>query len=367
MKKFLFLAVVIILSGCSSDEAVETRTFYLGFTPFPYAISQEAVDFTYEKIAADADIINHHFDNGVPWIEAENNDPFHINITNDWQFRKNSTPAGHKIYVSVTPINFFRTGLANYRATEEDMELPAPWNTYSFNDEPVKKAYLNYCKRIIEFFEPDFFNMAIEANLLYFNNSPLWNDYLELHEYIYAELKSEYPDLPIFCSVVGAHMLPNTFTGNNYLALRAATLQLLDHSDLYALSLYPYLTAYLGNPYPDNMLTELFSISTKPLAIAETGYVAQTFSIDVEGGKLTIVSDQNKQEKYMNDLLKACTKRKANFVINFVVRDYDDLWEAIGSPTGVAIAWRDSGLYDEDGNERKALTTWKNYLKKPLP
>jgi hypothetical protein len=115
------------------------------------------------------------------------------------------------------------------------------------------------------------------------------------------------------------------------------------------------------------MLTELFSISTKPLAIAETGYAAQTFSIDMEGGTLTIVSDQNKQEKYMSDLLKARTKREAKFVINFVLRDYDDLWEEIGSPTDIAIAWRDSGLYDEDGNPRKALTRWRDYLEKPLP
>lgn len=367
MKKFLVLMMLATFASCSSDDPAATRPFYLGFTPFPYAISQEAVDFTYEKIAADADIVNHHFDNGVPWVEAEQDEPFHINIINDWQFRKNSTPKGHKIYISVTPIDFFRTGLARYRAAEEDMELPEPWDTYSFNDEPVKTAYLNYCKRIIDFFEPDYFNMAIEANLLYFNHSPLWNDYLELHEFIYTELKSEYPDLPVFCSVAAAHMLPGTFAGNDPMALRAATSELLEHSDLYALSLYPYLTAYLGNPYPDNMFTELFSISDKPLAIAETGYAAQTFSIDTEGGTLTVVSDQRKQEKYINELLKACTKHKARFVINFVLRDYDDLWEEIGSPTDVTIAWRDSGLYDEDGNPRKALTTWKNYLKKPLP
>ncbi len=367
MKKFLFLAIALMLSACDLDEPAETRTFYLGFTPFPYAISQQAVEFTYEKIASDADIVNHHFDNGVPWVEAENDDPFHINVTNDWQHRKSSTPAGHKVYVSVTPINFLRTGLAKYRAAEEDMELPEPWDSYSFNDEPVKKAYLNYCKRIMDFFEPDFFNMAIEANLLYFNDSPLWEDYLELHEFIYTELKLEYPDLPVFCSVVGAHMLPDTFSDNDHLALRTATLQLLEHSDVYAISFYPYLSAYLGNPYPENVFEELFSISDLPLAIAETGYAAQTFSIDTEFGPLTIVSDQDKQEQYIKDLLKACTKRKARFVINFVLRDYDDLWEAIGSPTDVAIAWRDSGLYDEDGNERKALQIWKNYLDKPLP
>lgn len=367
MKKFLFLLVFVAAGSCNSDESAQTRPFYMGFTPFPYDVSQEAVDFTYQKIAEDADVVNQHFDNGVPWVEALENEPFHANIVNDWQSRKEQTPAGHKIYVSVTPINFLRTGLAGYRAAEDNMALPEPWSKYSFNNEPVKTAYLNYCKRIIDFFEPDFFNMAIEANLLYFNHSPLWDDYRELHEFIYSELKKTYPKLPVFCSVVGAHMMPDTFTGNDHVALRTATLQLIEHSDLFAISLYPFLSGYLGNPYPDDMLDELFAISSKPLAIAETGYSAQTFSIDTGNGVATIISDQNKQDKYIKDLLKACTKRKAVFVINFVLRDYDDLWVDIGSPTGIEIAWRDTGLYDEDGNPRHALATWRKYLTKPLP
>src|SRR5688572_21091676 len=87
MKITKFIIVLIAIFGafsCDKESAGPNRSFYMGFTPFPYAISLEAVDYTYEMIAQEADIINHHFDNGVPWVEALQNAPFHINIQNDW-------------------------------------------------------------------------------------------------------------------------------------------------------------------------------------------------------------------------------------------------------------------------------------------
>lgn len=366
MKRFLFISIIII-SCTKGDPTPASRTFYLGFTPFPYEATLDAVEFSYQKIKQDADIINHHFDNGVPWVEAETNSAFHPNVMSDWSYRKTNTPAGHKLYLSAGPINISRNGLANYRGEADDMPLPAPWNTYKFSDQPVKTAYLNYCKRIIDFFKPDYFNMAIEANLLYFNTPEKWNDYLVFHEYIFTQLKAAYPSLTIFSSVTGAQMLSGAITGSDYIKQRDAAKQLLAFSDIYALSLYPYLSSYLGNPYPANMFTELFSISDKPLAVAETGYTAQTFSIDVQPGtSVTITSDADKQEKYIRDLLEACTERNALFVINFVVRDYDQLWQAIGSPTDFVIAWKDTGLYDENGTTRKAFDVWKSYLALPL-
>mgnify|MGYP000330103498 CR=1 FL=1 len=358
----LFVAFVLACFGCSQEHDVKTRSFYLGFTPFPYDISEEAVNYVYDKIETEADIINHHFDNGVPWQEALTGAPFSQAVIDDWNFRKTHTSASLKVYLSVTPINFSRDGLAAYRGAQDNMALPAPWNTYQFNDEPVKTAYLNYCKRSIDFFKPAYFNMAIEANLLFFNNPSLWTNYLEFHTYIYQQLKAIYPDLPIFTSVAGAHLLDGYFGGNDHSLQRLAALQLMDYSDFYAVSFYPYLSGFLGNPYPENTFDELFSISPKPLVIAETGYVAESFTIDVGAGPVSIESDPAKQQNYFKDLLQACEKRKAKFVINFALRDYDQLWEDIGSPNDIGIAWRDSGFYDENGNARPALSTWKEYF-----
>jgi hypothetical protein len=363
---FVFAVIALASISCNKDDEVQSRSFRMGFTPFPYEISESAVSYVYTKLDAEADIINHHFDNGVPWPEALSGASFSQNILNDWNFRKIKTSAHHKVYVSVTPINFSRTGLAAYRGETDNLELPSPWNTYRFNDEQVKTAYLNYCKRTIDFFQPDYFGMSIEANLIHILKPELWADYLELHQYIYSQLKTAYPELPVFTSVVGAYLLHGFIDNNDHVTERLAVLQLLDYSDYYAISFYPYMSKHLGNPYPENTFDDLFNISGKPLVVAETGYVAQTFSMDLGSGLTTVESDQTKQQRFFSDLLAACDKRKAEFVIDFVIRDYDQLWAQIGSPTDLNIAWRDSGLYDENGNTRRAHSTWKEFFSKKL-
>lgn len=352
--------------ACSKDEEVKSRAFMMGFTPFPYEISLEGVEYAYEKLATEADIINHHFDNGVPWPEALSGDEFSDFIMDDWKFRKNRTEPGHKTYVSVSPINSFRDDLAAYRGSEDNMPLPAPWDGYAFNDDHVKTAYLNYCKRAIEFFEPDYFGMSIETNLLYVLNPGAWTDYLELHEYIYQQLKFFYPELPVFSSLSGAPLLEGFLNGSDHVQQRLAAMQVLQVSDYYAISFYPHLSSHMGNPYPEGTFDELFSISTKPLIIAETGYTAQAFSMDAGNGAFTIDTDQEKQKKFVDDLLAASEKWKARFVIYFNVRDYDQLWVQIGSPMDLNIAWRDAGLYDEGGNPRPALNSWRDWFKRRL-
>ena len=364
--KIAALVVVVVLSSCSQEDESKTRPFRMGFTPFPYDLSIDAVEYTYEKLQSEADIINHHFDNGVPWTEALSGEDLPDAIMADWNFRKGKDKPTRPTYVSVTPINSFRDGLAAYRGSEDNMPLPSPWSEYAFNDENVKTAYLNYCKRVIDFFQPDYFGMSIESNLLYVIRPDLWTAYLELHEYIYQQLKFFYPELPVFCSVAGAPMLDGFLEGNDHVQQRLAVMQLLQVSDYYAISFYPHLTNYMGNPYPDNTFDALFSISGKPIIIAETGYPAQDFTMDAGNGAFTIHTDQEKQKKFVDDLLTASEKWNAEFVIYFTMRDYDQLWARIGSPTDLNIAWRDAGLYDESGNPRPALNSWRDWFKKRL-
>jgi hypothetical protein len=365
-QRLLPAMLVLALISCDKEPQVSTRTFYMGFTPFPYAASLEAVNYTYERISADADIVDHHFDNGVPWVEAFEDRDFHPNIMTDWSYRKQHTPLGHKIYVSVAALSVERNTIAKYRSEFENMALPEPWSTYGFNNEEVKVAYLNYCKRIINFFNPDYFNMNVEANLLYFFNPASWSDFMNFQKYIYTNLKTEYPTLKIFSSVTGAHMLPGFIDGNDHVQQKLAVMQVLEYSDLYALSFYPYISSYGANPYPENIFNTLMSVSDKPFAFAETGYAAQTLKMNIMGNDITIASDLEKQDKYMRDLLRACQERKAEFVINFALRDYDSLYTHVGSYNNISIVCRDSGLIDEVGKERASFTTWKNFWKRTI-
>ena len=61
------------------------------------------------------------------------------------------------------------------------------------------------------------------------------------------------------------------------------------------------------------------------------------------------------------DISQEAESRDFVFIINFVLRDYDALWEKIGR-TDLAAVWRDTGLYDENGLSRPALQAWQTAL-----
>lgn len=96
----------------TTDPLAPPRSFYLGFTPFPYDATTDAVLFIYERLVIDGDIIAHHFDDGVPWPEALSGEPYSERLQGDWEFRKQNTPSEHKVYLAITPIRLMRDGLA---------------------------------------------------------------------------------------------------------------------------------------------------------------------------------------------------------------------------------------------------------------
>ena len=359
-KSIAIIVFTLLLSGGESPEPI--RTYRLGFTPFPYDISQAAIDYVYTAIGNDADIIAHHFDEGIPWPEALAGSAYNQNVLDDWDQRKSKTPSGHKIYVAITPINTARSGLALYWGPDDNLPLPDPWNGYAFNHQDVKTAYLNHAVRTINYFEPDFLAIGIEVNLLVTNNPGVWNAYLELNQYIYTELKKLYPNLPVMVSLFGIALLDGYRGEDDHAAQMQAFADIIDESDYYAISLYPYMSVYLTDSIPASMFDDLFSLSDKPIAIAETGYPAQSFSISDGGsGTIDFNSTPQKQRNYIAGLLEQADQREFAFVINFVLRDYDALWVAIGGPEW-AIVWRDTGVYDENGVSRPALDLWRDAL-----
>lgn len=366
MKNLLSFFLLICFVSCSIKDnplspPTGKRTFYLGFTPFPYDITTDAVNYTYDKIKTDGDIINHHFDDGIPWDDALLDQPFNQSIQDEWQTRKSKTPSTHKVIVSVTPLNPARSGLALYKNSNGNQPLPGPWSFYNFNHPNVRAAYLNYCKRIINFFNPDFFVVGIEVNLLAGADNTMnsWKAYLELHKYVYLELKKNFPNLPIMVSMTAMDLLSGYTSVANSLQLQVLN-DITPYTDYFAVSLYPFLSKLLTDSLPDNLFDTIFSLSNKPICITETGYPAQTFSIN--NGSVVFNGTPQKQKDYFDKLFSAANNYKVVFIINFVVRDYDKLWQAIGSPDDINKVWRDTGIYDETGKVRTVYESWKNML-----
>jgi len=69
--KLLIGLSAIVMLACNKDVEVPTRSFRMGFTPFPYEISETAANYVYGKLQSEADIINHHFTSKVGVIVAE--------------------------------------------------------------------------------------------------------------------------------------------------------------------------------------------------------------------------------------------------------------------------------------------------------
>jgi len=334
------------------------RPFRMGFTTFPYEISLSAVDWVYSKIAVDADMTVFHLDQGIPWVEALSGQPYNANITNDWASCKANAPAGHKIFIQIVPHNLNQDGIADYRGASNNMPLPAPWNTYDFNHPDVKRAYLKYCRDVIDYFNPDFINIGVEVNEIIEKAPSKWNSYMELHRYVYQNLKPLYPNLPVMVSQVGSKLLEG-YTNADHASYVTAFRDLYDYTDYFGISIYPYFTNLMTNSLPSDMFDRLVALSTKSVAICETGYIAQDLSL--ASGTYVLPSDEDKQNAYFNLLLGEAKTHSFKFVNNFILRDYDALWVAIGGGDLNAI-WRDTGIYDENGAKRKSYYTWHTYL-----
>lgn len=127
------------------------------------------------------------------------------------------------------------------------------------------------------------------------------------------------------------------------------------------------MTNYSTRSIPQDMYDQLATWTDKPMAVSETGYPAQTFSVNINAGlRVRFNSDEEKQNEYITFLLNEAHEHDMRFVINFVLRDYDDLWKFLGSKEDFTIVWRDTGLYAEDGAERPALLTWREWLGVPI-
>lgn len=205
MKRLIVLFCLLNLVSCSSDKAdldepnLQTRPFYMGFTAFPYDLSIEASVETFQSVIREGDLFLNHFDHGVPWNEALNDLPFPDDVQATIDVTKSGLEPNTKILLTATPTNQLRDGLAEYwNNAGSHQPLPDSWKNKTFDDSDVIAAYINYCKRIIDEIQPDYFAYGIEVTAAFRKDDVAFEEFLVLVERVYASLKSEYPALPIF-------------------------------------------------------------------------------------------------------------------------------------------------------------------------
>ncbi|NER19093.1 glycoside hydrolase family 26 protein [Spongiivirga citrea] len=371
VRKMLFFLLALALLCCEKDndtgqddQSALNRSFYMGFTPFPFDNTIEALLTSYETTLQNSDIALNHLDFGVPWDEALNGTDFPEEVQNTLVTFKTNLPASHKYIVTATPTSQKRNELAGYWNNEGEHEsLPIFWQEKSFDDPDVINAYTNYCKRVINISQPDYFGYGIEVNSSFLENTSQFNAYKVLVEEVYTELKATFPDIPIFLS------FQDRSFNKNHTELLSLTNQLLPYSDLIAMSSYPFWDYDFPNmdANPDlhkqNWLTDFRDLDpSKPFAISETGYIAEDLVIN--DFNLNVKGSEAWQETYTTSLLNHANELNAEFVAWFVYRDYDKLYENSTNPDATLLIWKDNGLLDGDGNKRKAHYIWDEWLKR---
>ena len=357
--------------GACDDTVYPASREFTWLTPFPFDISSESkVEWVYEKIVTDADMIVHHFDNGIPWDDAlADSYPYTTRIMDDWSFRKSHIPAGHKLYVAITPINSMRDGLAPlWNETGDNQPLTGTdWETRAFDDANVKTAYLNYCRRVIKYFDPDYIAVGIESNLVMANIKPQWAAYLDLQDGVYETLKDEYPDLPIFVTLTGIDLVEG-YSNADHTDQMAALADIMPYTDYYAISLHPFFAEQPGAELPADMIDTISALNTGalPACITETSFPAERTVMTAYDPVITLAGSAAKQKEYFQFLLAQSQEHHLLFVVNFLVRDYDTLWAQMGYPEDILKAWRDTGFYNGSGFARPALRVWRGYLGLPV-
>lgn len=351
--------------GGPPPPPAETRPFELGFTPWPYDATPTAVNFVYSEVALRGDFIAHHLDAGIPWEEALNGTPYSPEVEAEISARLANTPTNMRTYLALSPLNGMRDGLADYWGTAPNQPLPSPWDARALDDPDVITAYTRFAADLIQRFSPDYFNLGIEVSELALNDIAAYEDLVNFTAAVSSSLRAQFPNVQLMASV--ALKSPGSSAAAT---IRAELPRLIEHIDVVGISVYPYVFfdhSDRGDPanLPADWLSQIAGLAGgKPVAIAETGWIAETLTIPAFG--VDIASDSAKQDAYLNTLFTAANMLDARFIVWFSLVDYDALWNGALQQDPVAHIWRDTGLYDENLNPRPALDTWMNRLALPL-
>ena len=187
----------------ATDTPTQTRSFYMGFTPWLYAATVQAETDVYDLLNSQGDLVAHHFQQGIPFNDAStfpNFSNYETNIQNEVNNRINKTNNDKIIYLAVDSLNTARNDLTDFWGTSANMSRPSPWDTRSFDDSNVITSYTNFALELIARFNPEYFNYAPEISDLMVNDATKFNAFKTFAQQVYTNIKAYYPNLKLMVS-----------------------------------------------------------------------------------------------------------------------------------------------------------------------
>ena len=355
------MSVSVIAANKAPVKAMASNSTLFGFTPFPYDFTAEAVERTQAIIVPNSTIYALHLDDGIPWKEVMADKPLPEKVQKEWNDWSRAIPAGHAVYVGLSPLGKDRKTLAPAPGEQDNSSLPSELRDARLDDPKVKQAFLTYARRAIKQFNPDFLNIGIEAGELAARDPKRWPQFEALYDYVRGALKNEFPNLKIGMSF-GLQSLRKP-------SVARMVKPLIERSDYLGLSFYPHMSPF-GEKFGDPPLSAgtaawreplawVRSYTTKPIALCETGFSTQNTSI--KSFDLELRGDPASQAAYVRELIQTAKRDNYLFVVWFLAVDYDKLYAKMPKGAEVNLLWRNIGLFDGELRPKPAWEEWKGF------
>jgi hypothetical protein len=329
----------------------------MGFTRWPADLTAEGLASAQKFADIHGDVLAVMFTGGIPWPQALEGKPF----PKDVQDALADRPSGeNKLFLSISPLDRDRKGLAPYWGEKDNQPLPKPWDKEPLNSPRVKKAFLNFVLHSVKTMRPDYLAIGVESNVLLSRDGSKWPQLKELHRETYTAMKKIYPKLPVFFTTEVLHYKRLARDAKQSEQEKEVT-ELMRHSDLFAMSLYPYMSLETPRPLSEDFL-DFARRFKKPIAVSESGMTSREVPLKSYG--VTPLSSEAKQRNFTELLLKTAARDKYEFVINFASTDSDRLVARLSPPLDdLARIWAFTGMQTSTGRPKPALAVWDGFLK----
>jgi len=329
----------------------------MGFTQWPADLTAEGLATAQEFARAHGDIVSVTFIGGIPWPEAYDGKPFSKEVQDNLNYR---SLAGRKLFLSISPLNKDRRDLAPYWGDTDNQPLPKPWDKEPLNSPRVKRAFLNFILRAVESMRPDYLAIGVESNMLLSRDLNKWRQLKELHRDTYIALKKVHKALPVFFTTEVLHYkrLARDAKGS---AQEKEVAEMMRHSDLFAMSLYPHMSPETPRPLPANFL-DFATRFKKTIVVAESGMNSR--NVDLKSYATTLLGSDIDQQQFTELLLKTAARDSYEFVINFASTDSDRLVARLRPPLDdIARIWAYTGMQTSDKKLKPASAVWDGFYR----
>ncbi|MDY7030733.1 MAG: hypothetical protein SVY10_02355 [Thermodesulfobacteriota bacterium] len=378
--------------------------FYMAAAPFQIEVTSTTArsTFRFHGFQGNVDLISLHTDNffGLPWDEfkpgGERVNAWHDVIEG---IKAEVEPLQAGIYLSVTPLNGFRTTIAvQAREVDDELYIDDEWLTgcYNFDTGPsaveIRTAYLNYVHWMVDFFGPVFLTHGIEINM-YMDACPdSYESLIRLLNDVYDQEKARNTDLIIFPTFTASDMWDYGEDGNCPVGDRSCLTANLENQrdikrDRFGISAYPFLLEWEWDHIPNDYFSAFAELTEETIVFSETGQGSYNVTIpwpEPTDPCFTVLhSSDEAQMEYMQFVFEEADRHKSDLVVWWSLRDFlfeeiltncpcqaPGLWcllyDAV-TEDGLLpawIMWGSMGVFDYNGALKESHPLWSTWLQK---